>query len=426
MLNPNAKIIEPKDVRLRDPEDFATLRDDIYNDTLSAVEKSFPQKYGNVVMRVSDLNYADPPTFSKKYEKEALAKDQYLGRKLRGKVSLYDLDGNLLDEKETTLMRVPYLTDRGTFIHGGNDYGSLMQSRLIPGVYTRRQENGNLETQVNTRPGTGSSFRIGLEAETGQYSLKIKNSNLHLFSLMKDMGISDDEIKENWGEELYNINASKYDPSTINRAYDKIVPNFQKKLAGENPNKAEMLRGFFEKAQVHERVVRRNLPMKFDMEKRASIQAKQIVNDALLPEFAPDLSPKDCLDYFFCDKPELETIVKSASEDSDIILPAQLKWISWYNSFSEGNTSPLDEENKLTWRKAAAHFNSLPKDPEVFLSAASWGVNIAKDMEEESFELLANKTKDYIDEIHANDTLLKSAGYTGNNFMEILEAMRHE
>lgn len=424
MLNPNAKIIEPKDVRLRDPEDFATLRDDIYNDTIRAIEKSFPQKYGNVVMRVSDVKFVDPPTFTKKQEKEALARDQYLGRKLKGKISLYDLEGNVLDEKETTLMRVPYLTDRGTFIHGGSDYGSLMQSRLIPGVYTRRQENGNLETQVNTRPGTGGSFRIGLESETGQYSLKIKNSNLHLYSLMKDMGIDEEEIKNTWGEELYKINASKYDPSAINRAYDKIVPNFQKRLAGENPDKAAMLRDFFEKAQVHERVTRRNLPMKFDLEKRAEVIARNFVNEALLPEFAPAFTSSECLDMYLADKPEIENMIKSASDDYTV--PSQLKWLSWLHNYEAGNTSPVDEENKLVWRKAAAHFSKLDINPETYLSAGSWGIDIAKGMEEDAFYALVENTNNYLSEVRDTSVLLKEAGHKGSKFLEILEELKNE
>jgi DNA-directed RNA polymerase beta subunit len=425
MLNPNAKIIEPQGVRLRDPEDFATLREDIYQDTIKAVEKSFPQKYGNVVMRVSNLEYVDPPTFSKKHEKEALAKDQFLGRKLKGKVSLFDLDGNVLDEKETTLMRVPYLTDRGTFIHGGSDYGSLMQSRLIPGVYTRRQENGNLETQVNTRPGTGSSFRIGLESETGQYSLKIKNSNLHLYSLMKDMGVDEEELKNTWGEELYHVNASKYDPTAINRAYEKIVPAFQKRNAGENPDKAAMLRDFFEKAQVHERVTKRNLPLKFDLEKRAEFIAKEVVNEAMLPPFAPAYDSHTCLDYYLMDKPEVEEMLKSASEE-EALVPSQLKWIAWYHNYESGNTSPVDEENKLAWRKAAAHFAKLDKSPEALINAAAWGIDATAGLDPEIAESLKLEAYYTIEENRADAELLKQAAFSGSKFMEILNEMKNE
>jgi DNA-directed RNA polymerase beta subunit len=424
MLNPNAKIIEPKGVRLRDPEDFSTLRDDIYNDALTAVEKSFPQKYGSIVMRVSDLRYVDPPTFTKKYEKEAIAKDQYLGRKLKGKISLLDKEGNLLDEKDTTLMRVPYLTDRGTFIHGGNDYGSLMQTRLIPGVYTRRQENGNLETQVNTRPGAGSSFRIGFEADTGQYNIKVRSANIHLYSLMKDMGVDEDVMKKTWGEQLYAKNAANYDPTAINRAYEKAVPAYQKKAAGDSPDKGKMLREFFDKVQVHEHVTRNNLPYKFDLEKAAQVNAIEICNEAMLPSFAPSLSAETAMDLYFARNPQTLELLKEASEFTPV--PSHLKWLSWYKNFEEGQTSPYDEENKLAWRKAAAHYSPLdPSDPEVLLGAASWAIDLSGSDEADKEKNIVNALN-YLEINKAQDTILKEANFTGSTFHEIINLIDND
>jgi DNA-directed RNA polymerase beta subunit len=424
MINPNAKIIEPKNVRLRDPEDFAMLRDDIYNDTLTAVEKSFPQKYGNIIMRVSDLRYTDPPTFTKKYEKEAIAKDQYLGRKLKGKLSLLDKEGNLLDEKDTTLMRVPYLTDRGTFIHGGNDYGSLMQTRLIPGVYTRRQENGNLETQVNTRPGAGSSFRIGFEAETGQYNIKVRSANIHLYSLLKDMGVDEDLMKKTWGDQLYSKNAANYDPTAINRAYEKAVPAYQKKVAGDSPNKGQMLREFFDKVQVHEHVTKNNLPYKFDLEKAAQINAIEICNEALLPEFNPNTSSQVALDLYFLRNPETLEVIKQASEFTPV--PSHLKWLSWYKNYEGGETSPYDEENKLAWRKAASHYAQLDaSDPEVFLGAASWGIDLSDRLDTDPEENMVN-VLNYLEINKAQDTILKEANFKGSTFHEIINLIDND
>ncbi len=420
MLNQKAKIIEPKGIKLRDPEDFQSLREDIYEDARIAMEKSFPQKYGNIVMRVRDLHYQDPPTFTKKYEKEAISKDLYLGRKLKGTVQLYDKEGALLDEKQTTLMRVPYLTDRGTFIHGGNDYGSLMQSRLIPGVYTRRQENGSLETQVNTRPGTGSSFRVGLESDTGQYSLKVRSSNIHLYSLLKDMGVPDEEMRKNWGDELFKMNAANYDPSALDRAYERAVPKFQKTLAGENPDKRKLLNDFFEKAQVHERVTRMNLPGKFDMEKQAAFIGKEL-SESLLPEFKPDLSPSDALDAYVVRNPAVVELVKEAS--SGDVVPQHLKWIGWYAHTSAGNTTPFDAEYTKMWKKAAAHFNGLDRDPEIVLSARTWGIDLTKDMSSTDRSDIVLDIQEMLVAEEALTTLQKESSHVGSNFAEIFNTL---
>lgn len=78
----------PNGVRLRDPEDTITLRDDILNGAKEEVEASFPKSYGGVRLEVADLAYEGPERWRYKDQTQGILQDQYLSRKLKGTLLL--------------------------------------------------------------------------------------------------------------------------------------------------------------------------------------------------------------------------------------------------------------------------------------------------------------------------------------------------
>jgi DNA-directed RNA polymerase beta subunit len=215
----------PEGVELRDLNDYRTLRGSIFGGVQKAFQTAFPISYGGTRMEVDNVRYDDEKDYTLAEQKKAILEDKYLTRKLKGTVRLYDEEsGEMLDERDMPLMRVPWLTERNTFIHNGSEYATIMQSRLLPGVYTRRQNNGHLETQFNARPGAGKGFRIGFEPDTAQYRLRIAQANLHMYSLLKDLGIPDEELRGRWGDEVFEANKRKYDARVFDKAYQRLVP----------------------------------------------------------------------------------------------------------------------------------------------------------------------------------------------------------
>lgn len=190
-----------------------------------------------------------------------------------------------------------------------------MQSRLLPGVYTRRQENGELETQFNVKPGTGIGFRVGFEPETTQYRVKISQANLHLYSLLKDLGTDDKELEKAWGPEIFRANQMKYDARVFDKAYDRLVSSRKKKEDKNREDKVNSLKSAFEAAQIHARVAQKNLPNMFDpkvaAEWEARWQGKQAAEKVVdeIP-FDPDLEPEQVYENYF--DPDAE--VKSAAD----------------------------------------------------------------------------------------------------------------
>lgn len=262
--------IFPTGVTLRDPEDNETLRGNIFNTVKSEMARVFPQEFGGVRVEVKDVDYEGPERVTLKEQGKAIMENGYLARRLRGRIELYDTNtGELLDQKHMTLARVPYLTERGTFIHSGSEYAPILQSRLMPGVYSRVQNNGVLESQFNVRPGTGSRFRVAMEPESAQYRFRVKTSDLHLYSLLHDIGIPDEDLEAAWGKDILDMNRVKYDARTLDKAYNQFVPRRLQDPAADAEKKRQALRVAFDAAQVHKGVMNVNLP-EFDGIKRSA------------------------------------------------------------------------------------------------------------------------------------------------------------
>lgn len=298
-------IIEQDGVKLRDPEDFDSLRKDIFDGVKEEMASSFPKSYGGVRLEVHDLDYEGPEDWDYAAQRKALMHDDFLARKLRGTVRLVDeATGEVLDERRQSLMRVPWLTQRGTFVHGGNDWKTVMQSRLVPGPYTRRMENGGLETHFQPKPGTGRSFRLSFDPASSQYHLGVQSSSLHLYSLLRDMGHDDGDLEERWGSAVLQANASKYDSKVLPRAYKHLVPSWKQEAGVSREGMAEAVREALGRTEVNAAVARRTLPNWFDRTKSASWAARQagaaaarifFEKAASEMHFRPDFRPSDLL-----------------------------------------------------------------------------------------------------------------------------------
>jgi hypothetical protein len=273
--------IIPEGVELREFEDYGALRKQVFDSALNGFQKKFPQEYGKYRMEVEDLHYADPEEYDLDVQKDHLMKNRFLARRLRGTLKLYDRStGTLLDTMKQTLMRVPYVTDRGTVIHNGNEYVTLNQARLSSGIYTRKKESGEIESHFNAKRGMGSSFKLYLEPETSIYKLNIGQANLRLYSLLHDLGVSDDTLEHRWGSDILAANKAKYDSRVLDRAYSKLVRGGSKGASKED--KAEAVREALGMTRISRSSVERTLPNLFER-KVASEWRKEA---GTLPQYA--------------------------------------------------------------------------------------------------------------------------------------------
>lgn len=243
------------------PEDFKYVRNSLQNKIKNSLTKAFPMSWGGVRLEMKNTHYENDKDFSLKEQKDALMQDKVLTKKLKADLYLYDDKTNqLLDKVENkTVLNVPYYTNRGTFIHNGNEYTTLKQNRLRPGIYSRVKQNGELETQFNVQRGTGSGYRITFNPENSVYRLNVGQSNVSLYSILHDLGVPDEDLRKAWGDYIFKQNQEKYDKRALEKIHSKLVRKSDAK-SNTREGKIEELRLAFESQLVDKDIKNRTLP----------------------------------------------------------------------------------------------------------------------------------------------------------------------
>jgi DNA-directed RNA polymerase beta subunit len=200
--------------------DSGQTRKLIFDNVLAAANKIEPVSNPRHTLSVENARWSGPADYSLAEQKQAVLSRGTLGRRLVGDLILRDTTGTELARRSTQLARVPYMTDRGTFIQGGNEYTMAHQMRLKPGVFTRRKQNGELESHVNVS--RGFSHRIFMDPATGVFRVAIGQAKIPIVPLLKTMGISDQQLRDAWGNEQFQENLRHADPQAIGKLYRKL------------------------------------------------------------------------------------------------------------------------------------------------------------------------------------------------------------
>jgi len=138
-------VAPPPAVNYRKFGDSAGTRQRIFDRVLEEAQKIEPVANPRHSLEFADLKWAGPEDYSIAEQKKAILSRGTLSRRLTGTALLKDALGNVLAKKNTQLAKVPFMTNRGTFILKGTEYTMAHQMRLRPGVFTRRKDNGELE-----------------------------------------------------------------------------------------------------------------------------------------------------------------------------------------------------------------------------------------------------------------------------------------
>jgi DNA-directed RNA polymerase beta subunit/DNA-directed RNA polymerase beta' subunit len=195
-----------------DPTDFKTVGERIRENVKQAVLSRFPLSNDQYTLRIENLAYEKPKRQHLRDEKEAILNNASLGDRLRGDWVLIDnATGKELQRKTATLMNVPRMTERGTFIRNGSELALKHMFRLRPGVYARIKDNGIIAAHINPAQTTGRQMSMELDPETGVLYMTRGTRMYGVLPMLRAAGVSEDAIRTAWGDELYQMNLSKYD-----------------------------------------------------------------------------------------------------------------------------------------------------------------------------------------------------------------------
>lgn len=398
--------ITPKNVQLFEPDDFDAQRASIFSGVKDAVTSLFPKSHGGVRMELDNVGYEGPEDFSPQEQKDAILSNKFLTRKLRGTVRLVDeKSGDVLDQQHTTLMHVPWLSPRGTFIHGGNDYAPIHQMRLVPGPYARTLSNGQFEVQFNAKPGTGAGYRVLLEPDTAQYKLRVgPQMHAHLYSVLHDMGVPDEDLEASWGKDILARNKAKYNPKALGQVYGRLVPSKEQNPNASPAEQAAQLHAAFERTQMLASTVRQNLAAMLDRAKQASVQKELRGTDTddaadLSALFTPDLTPSDLRENVNALHGKAgPALAGGAWPDRWSTQQDNLGWLSWYDQYHHGRRTEDDRAQIQRWlrfrRLQLPRFINSPSPRRAF-ALRNWAIDPEKLFSGESLDKLKTEMQAY-------------------------------
>ena len=157
-----------------------------------------------------------------KLQKEYINTQKVWGDDLRADVSLIDKEtGKTIDRaRKIKLATIPKLTDRYTYSIKGNEYSFAKQSRLKPGVYTKRKSNGeigsfiNVDKTVDMDRGFNNNVKIDFAPEKKTFTMQYGQKNISLINALRILGSSEKDIEDKLGRDAYlandKINTKKY------------------------------------------------------------------------------------------------------------------------------------------------------------------------------------------------------------------------
>lgn len=248
-------------------DDPLQARERIYGRVQDAYASAFPIENDRYRLELADLAYDPPPPSSFAQQRRAIIGGRTLHRALRGTWRLVDKASNtVVDERTKALVaRVPHMTERGTFVYNGNEYTLATQMRLRPGVYTRRKENGEYESHFNVKPGTGPSFRLHMEPESGKFHMTVGQAKIPLYPLLRAAGVTDRQLSDAWGSDLLAANTVVDGEKHISKAFDKLVGKRARAgLIDSEPDRPTELKLALDRMELDPEVMRDTLGRPYD------------------------------------------------------------------------------------------------------------------------------------------------------------------
>ncbi len=382
---------------LYDPTDFASTRRSIFDTAKTTLGNALSVTKGAYKISVENLAYDKEDDFSIIDERKALLNGNMLGRRLRGNVVL-SKDDVPIETKTVTLMNVPYLTDRGTFIHGGNDYGRVSQFRLQPGAYSRVKASGDLEVQINPRTGSGRSMKLEFNPESANYYLHAGGRKIHAYSLFKALGKSDSDLVSQWGDDVTKANASNADSRALSSAYEILVRAGNKVKDPTEAQMREAVAAALNSSLLHKDVVATTLPelaggvmktayLREIRENHRLIRQTPFEPDfeavkLAMEDFSPDLNADDMQPaheaIYARTRPQLASM---RAWPSEWMGENQLGWIDWYQKYANGIRTADDERQKRRWQLFKARHGALFRKkptPKAAFALRYWAIDPLK------------------------------------------------
>lgn len=211
-------------VSLRRFDDTDALRESVYDSIKTTAQNLQPVSNNLYTLSLEDVDWLDDPDYTDEDVHKARLKQRSLTRKLGGTWVLYDSKtGKPLQKTKKVVANAPHFTRQGAVVDGGNAYFIRNQQRLKYGVYTRQKENGEFVTNVNAAEHQGPTHAYHYDPTNGKFNLEVGKGNIPMYTFLNAMGATDDELREAWGEKVFEANRNAAKDMNMKKLYDRFV-----------------------------------------------------------------------------------------------------------------------------------------------------------------------------------------------------------
>lgn len=258
-------VLGTKEPTTRAFDDVSALRQRVYANVRQSSQDHYPIENTQYRVELGDVDYDQPEPAGLERQKRAIIGGKTMHRSLSGTWRMIDkATGQVIDERRSRVAMVPHVSDRGTFIYRGNEYTLANQMRLKPGVYTRKKETGELESHFNIMPGSGPGFRVFMDAESGVFHVRVGQSKFPLYTLLRSLGVTNEQLSKAWGRDLLASNSLQDNVRHLDKAWAKFTQRRAALGDGERSpddpvNKVRDLQETFAKMQLDPEVTQETL-----------------------------------------------------------------------------------------------------------------------------------------------------------------------
>jgi DNA-directed RNA polymerase beta subunit len=203
-----SRTLTEKPDRIYRIDDYTAISNELYNNVKDAVTNRFPLSNDKYSLGVENVDYDDPDEQPVSKWKEAILAGKSMDRRLRGEWVLRDVEGNEVARTgRKTIMRVPMMNrENGSFVRNGSQYVFRNIMRLEPGVYCSSKPDGPTAL-FNVQAGSGTRFHMDMNPKTGVFTVRRGTGvGAPAYGILKEMGVTDEQMKQAWGEDLYKAN----------------------------------------------------------------------------------------------------------------------------------------------------------------------------------------------------------------------------
>ena len=225
--------------------DYNKRFEDMSKSAIDAIEDIFPVE-GKVHTLKAMKIWVEKPSDSDNYsaQKEVKLKGGTWAAPVYAHLVLIDNETRkkIGEQKKKKILNLPLITSRHSYVIGGNEYQTINQLRLKAGTYNLRKANDALETQFNLAK--GANFKVKYNDETGVFQIGLGTSNVYLYPVLRDLGISHSLLETKWGSEVADHNRTK-SSSVSDGETAKLVSRFTREEYPTRKETTEALQAYF-------------------------------------------------------------------------------------------------------------------------------------------------------------------------------------